>query len=93
MGKLGERPRELAHGLDVYVAVVVGEAISLRYARLAFGVAAEFAKRADALVPIPFGFGNAALVTDETGELFQAEAAVGNLLIERAGGDAALRVA
>ena len=56
-------------------------------------VPAEFAKRADALVPVPFGFGNAAFVPDEVDEFFQAEAAVGNLLIERAGGDAALRVA
>ena len=51
MGKLGERSRELAHGLDAYVAVVVGEAFLPRYARLAFGVTAEFAERADALVP------------------------------------------
>ena len=62
-------------------------------ARVAINIPANFANRADALVPVPFGFGNAAIVSDEADELFQAEAAVGNLLFERAGGDAALRVA
>ena len=89
---LEERCRELAHSLDADVTVV-GEAISPRYARLAFGVAAEFAKRADALGPVTFGFGNAAIVPDEVDELNQAEAAVGYLVFGRAGGDAVLRVA
>ena len=74
--------------MDADVAVVIGGAISPRYARLAFGVAAEFAKRADALVPITFGFGNAAIVPEEVDELNQAEAAVGCLLLGLAGGAA-----
>ena len=79
--------------MDADVAVVIEEAIAPRYASLAFGVAADFAWRANALGPIAFGLGNAAVVADEISELIQAEAAVGNMLFGCAGGSAALRVA
>ena len=59
-------------------------------ARLAINMPADFADRADALVPIPFGFGDAALAAEEIDEPSEREAA--GLLFELAGCAATLRV-
>ena len=56
---------------------------------MAVNVSTDFANRADPLVPVAFGFGDAAFVPGKVDEFLQAEAALGGWLLERAVSDAA----
>ena len=73
---------KLAHGLDTIVTIVDGYPIKPRDASVAIDVPTNFANRTDALVPVAFGLGNAALIQDERITLIKSEAAGGCMLCE-----------